>query len=517
MYDAIIIGAGHNGLVCAAYLAKAGRKVLVLEANDRVGGAAITRSFGTGFKVSAGAHLINLLDAVVIDELKLKSHGLDLGQKTLKTVSLSHKGQHLVIDGDQLTGQVSDEVRSAFADYKAQMTRFSRLLNKLHLRPPPRLKPGRLSDYVDLLRVGAGLRRLGQRDMRDFLRIAGINIYDVLEEHFDNELLKGALAFDAVLGNHLGPRSNGSVLNALHRSSGRINDDNGTFVSPPGGVGAVSEALAKAAVALGAEIRTGAPVAQLMFNGDTACGVRLQSGEQIEAETVVSNADPKRTFLDLVGARHLEAEFAQSIHRTRCSGNVAKLHLGLKSLPRFTELDPTLAGERLLIAPSADYVDLAFNQAKYGHCSDHPAIEITIPSVADPSLADEGHHVLSAIVQYAPYQLKGGWEHAHEPFKKTLIDQLDQYAPGLSSQVISSELLTPADIEAEFGITGGHWHHGEMTLDQAFMLRPAPGAGRYATPIDGLYLCGAGSHPGGGVMGLAGRNAAQSVLSGGKT
>lgn len=517
MYDTIIIGAGHNGLVCAAYLAKAGRKVLVVEANERVGGAAVTRPFAPGFRVSAGAHLISLLDPVVINELNLKSHGLDLGSRLLKTVSLSPEGQHLVIEGDQLTGAESAKDQSAFVDYHAQMSTFSRFLNTLHGRPPPKLKPSKLADYTALLRVGLGLRCMGQQTMRDFLRMAGINIYDVLAEHFDNELLKGALAFDAVLGNHLGPRSNGSVLNALHRSSGQVDGQPGAFVSPPGGVGAISDSLARAAMSNGAEIRTEAKVACVVFDGDTACGIRLQSGEQIDAGSVVSNADPKQTFLKLVGARNLEAEFAQSIHRTRCQGNVAKLHLGLKALPNFAGLDRSLIGERLLIAPSADYVEMAFNQAKYGHYSDQPAMEITVPSVADPSLAEEGHHVLSAIVQYAPYQLKDGWEQGHEPFKSALIEQLDQYAPGLSSQVACSELLTPADIEAEFSITGGHWHHGEMTLDQAFMLRPAPQASRYATPVNGLYLCGAGSHPGGGVMGLAGRNAAHAVLNGGKS
>jgi phytoene dehydrogenase-like protein len=279
-------------------------------------------------------------------------------------------------------------------------------------------------------------------------------------------------------------------------------------------MGAVTGALAAAAESQGVKIRTASPVARILVDGDCVSGVELEDGEQIVADTVVSNADPRTTFLNLVGARNLDAGFVRKIQNIRMRGNVAKLHLALKVLPEFTGVTQDQLGERLVIAPDPAYVERAFDHAKYGEYSASPALEISIPSIHDPSLAPDGQHVLSAIVQYAPYELKGGWEAGREAFKNQIIDQLSRYAPDIRQQIAHAELLTPVDIEREFLITGGHWHHGELALDQALMLRPVPGAAQYATPLSGLYLCGAGSHPGGGVMGHAGRNAATAVLKG---
>ena len=511
----IIIGGGHNGLVCAAYLAKAGRKVLVLEAADQVGGAAITREFAPGFRVSAGAHLLNLFDPGVWRDLGLTFHGLKLTHSKLKTIALAVDGDHLIQDGDHLLGaDISARDQANLAEYRRRMQRFARLLNGLYQRPPPRLAAGGFQDYLSLARVGLNLKRLGKRDMREFMRIIGINIYDVLEENFEHPLLKGALALDAVLGNHLGPRSNNSVLNALHRQSGKIAGQQGAFALAQGGMGAVCDAICAAAKIHGAAIRTSSPVERILFAGDRICGVALESGEEIQADVVVSSADSHSTFMQLVGARNLEAGFAARINRIRSKGNTAKLHLALDGLPDFAGLNAGQLGERLILAPDPDYVERAFDHAKYGRYSTQPALEITLPSVHDNSLAPAGKQVLSAIVQYAPHGLKQGWENAREPFENLLLELLEEYAPGIRGKVIATELLTPQDIEKEFRITGGHWHHGELTLDQAFMLRPAPGAAQYATPVNGLYLCGAACHPGGGVMGSAGRNAATVVLKG---
>ncbi|NND43673.1 MAG: NAD(P)/FAD-dependent oxidoreductase, partial [Xanthomonadales bacterium] len=323
------------------------------------------------------------------------------------------------------------------------------------------------------------------------------------------DLLKGALSLDGTLGTFLGTRSNNSVFCALHRMSG-----GNRYAIPAGGMGAVSDALAAAATAAGAEIRTGARVARLRLDFDRACGVELESGERLDADYVVSSADPKTTLLGLLGARHLEAGFANKVSHVRCRGVAAKLHLALDGLPRFSELDPELAGQRLVIAPSLQYVEHAFNHAKYGEASASPVLEITIPSVHDDSLAGAGNHVLSAVVQWAPHGLKAGWSNEKQAFTERVIGLLEDYAPGIRKQVHHAELLTPEDLEAQFGMTGGHWHHAELSLDQFMMMRPVPGAAQYATPVAGLWLCGAGSHPGGGVMGCAGRNAAQAVLRG---
>jgi phytoene dehydrogenase-like protein len=510
----LIVGAGHNGLVCAAYLAKAGRDVLVLEASSRVGGAAVTREFAPGFRVSACAHLSYLLDANISNELRLADHALKPARTDLRTVALAADADPLVLRGGVAeSGALSDKDRAALATWHASMMQFARVLGKQHNRRPPRLGGGGRSEAFAAALLGLDIRRLGREPMREFLRIAGINIFDVLEEQFASPLLKGALALDAVLGSNLGPRSNNSVLTLLHRLSGQACGVVGGLSVPVGGLGAVSEALAAAARAAGAKVQLNSPVARITLEGDRVSGVELESGERVAGSIVISNADPARTLLQLLGARHLETGFVHKIRHVRSKGMAAKLHLALEGLPDFSRLSRELAGERLLIAPSADYIETAFDHAKYGECSPEPALEITIPSVHDGSLAPAGKHVLSAIVQYAPFDPRASTHMARTKFLEQTLATLERYAPGFRRQIIATELLLPADIEREFRITGGHWHHGELALDQLLMLRPVPGAAQYATPVNGLYLCGAGCHPGGGVMGSAGRNAAQAVLT----
>lgn len=504
----VIIGAGHNGLICAAYLAKAGKKVTVLEAGEQVGGAAITREFAPDFKVSAAAHLVFLLDKHVRKELSLDSSGLSFSQRNMKTTALAADGHHLTIAGSSLQGlNISDKDRVAMKEYLRFMGKFAGVVNRLNNRIPPRVGTHNRSDWIGLAKTALNVRLLGKKDMREFLRIAGINIYDVLQENFENPLLKGALSMDGVLGTNLGPRSNNSVFCALQRLSGLQG-----MATPKGGMGAVSATLADVASRHGATIRTSVEVSQILLDGDHVSGIELADGEQIAASTVISSADPKTTFFELLGARNLEAGFARRVQNIRMRGNVAKLHLALDGIPEFKGLDQERLADRILIAPDIEYVERAFNQSKYGDYSIKPVAEITIPSLKDDSLAPTGQHVLSAIVQYAPYQLKAGWDSEKDVFTEKLIDLISEYAPDIRSQILHKELLTPVDIEREFRITGGHWHHGELAIDQSLMLRPVPRAAQYASPVDGLYLCGAGSHPGGGVMGSAGRNAARAVL-----
>jgi phytoene dehydrogenase-like protein len=357
---------------------------------------------------------------------------------------------------------------------------------------------------------------MGKQEMQELLRIGAINIYDVLNENLDNQLLKGALSLEAVLGSHTGPRSPNTVLGLLYRRVGETFGFNGPAI-PTGGMGNVSNAIASSATSLGATIRTGSRVERILIQEQKVAGVELDNGEIINCSRVISNADPKSTFSKLVGYPQLETGFSRRAANIRMKGNTAKLHLALDALPEFAGLNANDIGSRLVIAPDPDYVESAFNHAKYGEFSEHPIMEISIPSVHDTSLAPAGKHVLSAVVQYAPHNLKQGWSEANNEFKALLIDLLESYAPGLKKLIVDSELLSPADFESRFGTTAGHWHHGELALDQFLMLRPFPGMSQYTTPIGGLFLCGAGCHPGGNVMGLVGRNCANTLLEVGAT
>jgi phytoene dehydrogenase-like protein len=511
-YDSIIVGGGHNGLTCAAYLARGGRKVLVLEAAERLGGAAVTREFAPGFKVSAAAHLLHLMPPSLVRELGLMRQGLKLAAERLPTVALDADAHHLIFgpDNSASVAAACAADAAALADWQKLLKRFARALHPLLAQTPPRLGTDAWRDRAALVGIGWRIRRLGRRDMRELLRIGGMCVHDLLEDHFTLPLLKGALALDAVLGTNYGPRSPGTVLALLYRIAASQGED--ALALPRGGLGAVSEALACAARAAGADIRTGTQVEHILMREDRAVGVVLASGEEINARSVVSSADPKTTFLKLLGSEHLDAGFVRCVSQVRSRGLTAKLHLGLDRLPVFPGLGPEALRARLVLAPSCDYIERAYNHAKYDEFSSAPVLEVTLPTLVDPTLAAPGKHVMSIVAQYAPYALKGGWDAQREAFTDRIIDTLAAYAPQLPQSICARELLVPPDIEREFRITGGHWHHAELALDQLLMVRPVPGAAQYATPVPGLYLCGAGCHPGGGVMGLAGRNAARQLM-----
>jgi phytoene dehydrogenase-like protein len=513
-YDCVVIGGGHNGLVCAAYLARSGRSVLVLEAAEQVGGAAVTREFAPGYRVSSCAHLLHLMPESMIAELGLRAHGFKLANSAMPTSALSPSGAPLALgvgDSGALAG-ASRADALAYPEYVARLRRLARALHPIMTTVPPRLGTDAWSDRLALLGIAWRVRRLGRRDMRELLRIVGMNVYDLLEEHFDTPLLKGALGFDAVLGSNFGPRSPGTVLTLLYRLA--AHDGSSLLAQPVGGMGTLSEALAKAAIAAGATIRTASAVARIAVQEDRVQGVVLKSGEIIAADVVISSCDPKTTFLGLLGSDQLDTGFVRRVAHLRTRGLAAKLHLALDARPNFTGLGAEALAGRVLIAPSLESIERAYNHAKYAEFSSEPIFEITVPSVNDPTLAPPGKHVLSAIIQYAPYALAAGWDRQQERFTDLAIAALERYAPGLRASISHAQLLTPLDIEREFRITGGHWHHVDLAFDQFFMVRPLPGAAQYRTPVAGLYLCGAGCHPGGGVMGMAGRNAARQVLKG---
>ena len=511
--DFIVIGGGHNGLVCAAYLARSGRSVLVLESADQVGGAAGTREFAPGFKVSAAAHLLHMMPSDLIAELGLERHGLAFSAGSMQTVALSPHRAPFGLDAAGLAA-ISPRDAESFATYTAQMRRFAGALSPMLNAPPPRLGTDALRDKIALLRMGWQIRRLGRRDMRELLRIAGMNAYDLFEEHFETPELKGALGLDATLGTNFGPRTPGTVLSLLYRLACESGAGH-RMIQVRGGMGAVADALAASARESGAVIRTGATVAKITVAGDKAAGVLLSTGEEITAGAVISSADPKTTFLSLLGSRHLDTGFVRRVTHMRNRGLTAKLHLALDRMPVFTGVPDAGAAARLVLAPSLDHIERAYNHSKYGEFSRAPVLELTLPTANDAGLAPAGKHVLSAVVQYAPYDLKGGWDDgARQAFADIAIQCIDAFAPGLAASVIAQELLTPVDIERRFKIAGGHWHHAEFAFDQFLMVRPVPGASQYATPLAGLFLCGAGSHPGGGVTGMPGRNAARRIIAG---
>ena len=502
-YDSIIIGAGHNGLVCAAYLAKSGQNVLVLQAADAAGGLAAKREFHPGFHASV-AQSVSHFPRQIIDDLKLSSYGFEPSTQPLATTGLSATEQHVKVDPNGVSGAGDDDAES-YGSYLGTMRRFAEVLRPFWLKTMPRIGNSGVSGLLTLGRLGLRIRMLGKKDMQELLRVASLPVRDLMDENFDNELLKATLSWDGLAGAKLAPRSpNSAILTMLYRMSGESGSANDLVI-----------ALSAAAIAAGAEIRTNAAVSRILIEGNAdgqiATGVQLSDGEKIEADRVISAADPKRTFLNMVGVEHLDIGFTNRIRRLRCDGYVAKLHLALSDLPKFKGVQQP--DGRMIIAPDMDSIEFAFDNAKYGELPENPVMEIVLPSTRDASLAPDGKHVLSANVMYVPYKLKGGWtDDARQQIADRAVDTIAQYAPGIREQIVHSELLTPADLEQDYRVTGGHWHHTEMAMDQMLMMRPTYEAAQYSTPIPGLFLCSAGCHPGGGLAGAAGHNAAQEIL-----
>tara|TARA_R110002096_G_scaffold435548_1_gene661457 strand:- start:118255 stop:119790 length:1536 start_codon:yes stop_codon:yes gene_type:complete len=501
--NVIIIGGGHNGLVCAAYLAKAGYDVNVLEARDTCGGGVAKYEFADGYHVTGLAQVVHPLNPKIAKELGIKSTG-----KAIDTISLGSDGRHLTLSVDAVSGKgLSAKDILAYKNFKKEFRKYAKALEPLTMNTPPRLKDMDNKDKFTLAKIGWSLRfGLGTSSMREFLRVGGINIYDVLNEIFDDPRLKGAISADAVLGHNMGARTPTTVLTYLNRLRGETYGPQ-TLPTSDGG-----DQFVAAAEKAGVKIETGVRIAKIIVDNGTAQGVELASGEIRTADIVISNADAKTTFLDLVGTQDLDAMFSQRISTTRTNGNVAKLHFALSKLPDFKGLAENEVGQRLLVANDMRYVEHAFNHSKYGEYSEKPILEITFPSLSDPSLAPAGHHVMSVSASFAPYHLKAGWDKNRSAFSHNVLSIIEHYAPGISASVVAEDMLTPVDIEREFNVTGGHWHHGEMMIDQMFMMRPIHGAAQYNTPIDGLYLCGAAAHPGGGITGIPGHNAAQRIL-----
>jgi phytoene dehydrogenase-like protein len=508
-YDSIVIGAGHNGLVCAAYLARGSRKVLVLEAADSPGGLAAPREFYPGFHASI-AHSVGHFSHKIIADLELAAHGYEV--TPISTVGLGAEGAAIEIRNGELQGAGAEDAE-AYTGYLRLMHRCADALAPFWLKTLPRIGSTAFGDLATFAHMGLKLRGLGKDDFREFLRIASLPARDLMDEFFDDELVKATLCWDGVIGARMAPRSpNSSVLAMLYRMSGATH---GEHAIPAGGAAGLASALAGAAEAAGAEIRCGTAVDRVIVDesGDAlrAAGVQLTDGTKLAANNIVSATDPRRTFVNLVGVEYLDIGFTNRIRRLRCDGHVAKLHLALDGVPEFTGLERP--DGRMILAPTMDAIEFAWDDAKYGACSQHPVMEAVVPSLHDASLAPDGKHVLSAHVMYVPYDRKGGWDDAaRDEMRERAIDTIALHAPSIREQILHSELLTPMDLEREYRVTGGHWHHTEFAMDQLLMMRPTFGAAQYTTPLPGLFLCSAGSHPGGDLVGAAGHNAAREVL-----
>ena len=524
-YDAIIIGAGHNGLVTAGYLARAGRKVLVLERRTLVGGAAVTQEIFPGFKVSSVADGIGYLSTRVRRDLKLDAH-VEMIDSEVVAFSPQPDGSQLTIYRD-LAKTVREIARFSKADAEAY-PRFIELMQALagvvgalgHMTPMdlPEVAFGDLRGAIGLLGPG---RRLGRKRISELLRILPMPAADILNEYFESAVVKGAIGANSCLGVSFGPQESGTAYTMLHSWA---LSGNGLFRSAgdvQGGMGALCDAIADAATGFGAEIRTDAPVARIRVEDGRATGVELESGEALAAETIVSNADPRTTFTRLLDPRSMGATLLQHVANIKYQGTGLRIHLALSGLPQFTSLSasgsdavsPAQLGAPIQIAPSLDYIERAYDCSKFGRFSDAPFLDILIPSVLDPSAAPAGRHLMSITAKYAPFELReGDWDAQKEVFADIVVDTLAEYAPDIRDLIEERHVLSMPDLERLYGLPEGNPNHGEMILNQFFHMRPIPGHARYRAPLDGLYLCGAGCHPGGGVTGVPGHNAAREIL-----
>ena len=518
-YDAIVIGGGHNGLVAAAYLARAGRKTLVLERRPLVGGAAVTEEVFPGFKFSVFSYVVSLLRPEVIRELELPKHGLQI-LPLESTITPLDNGDYLGAWADP------DETRRELCRHSTHdadaMVVFGRLMQHMAMAVKPILNmvppdPASLapSDLRGLLELGGHFRSLGGERFHALHKLMTLSSADYLDEWFEFDGLKATKSASGIIGTFLGPRSPGSAYVLLHHYMGEIDGAFRAWGFQKGGTGAISEAIASAARAHGAEIRTGAAVEQVIVRGGRATGVALASGEEIAANIVISGLDPRQTFTRLVEPKTLPDDLVEGVRRYKFRGSSGKVNLALAGLPDFTCLPgngPHLRGA-ISISPSIEYLERAYDDAKYGEFSRHPYMDIVIPSMIDPGMAPPGKHVMSIFVQYAPHSLNGGWDDSkREAFGDTVVKTLSRYAPNIESLILHRQVLTPADIERITGLTEGNIFQGELALQQLFFLRPVPRWAKYRTPIRGYWQCGAGTHPGGGIMGGSGRLAALEIL-----
>ena len=515
-YDAIVIGGGVNGLTCAAHLAKNGIRTVVIEQRTSVGGCATEGELTPGFTVPTLSHATGPIRGDVVEELQLYLHGLSFTDSHDQISALSPDGDAIVVWEDARRTAAglrawSAKDAAAWPAFQQSLARLSALVGGVFIDAPPSLDAPTTRDVFGLMQTLGAFRALPKADQWRLLRWGPMAVADLVSEAIETELLRATVAADGVFGAMLGPWSAGSGLQLLLTSANRsLAWPGGRIVS--GGPIALARTLERAAVRHGVEIRTGEAASRIAVKDDRAIGVTLAGGRHLEARAVVSAVDPKRTFLSLCEAEHLPPEFLWRIKHYRTRGTLAKVNLALASLPHFAGATREMLAGRVRLAPDLDYLERAFDHAKYGRYSPHPWIEFTIPSLDNPALAPPGAHVLSAYAQFAPYSLRDGdWDSSRDAFGDAVVNTLAQYAPDIKSLIVAAETLTPLDFERGWGLSGGHIFHGELSLDQFFAMRPLLGYGQYRTPLRGLFLCGSGTHPGTGLTGGSGLNAAREI------
>jgi phytoene dehydrogenase-like protein len=521
-YDVVVLGAGHNGLVCAGYLAAAGLRVKVVERRGVVGGAAVTEAFHPGFRNSVCSYVVSLLHPKVIAELELERFGLEILDRPGGSFAPQPDGRYLSLPRDRAAAERSIAAFSkadaqAFGRFETVLEETAQALRQVVLETPPNLG-GSWRDLLSALRVGNRLRQLDLGAQRAFADLMTMSIGDYLDEWFECDPLKGIFGFEAMVGNLVSPYAQGSAYVLLHHYFGEVNGIVGAWGHARGGMGAVTQAMARSAEARGVEIEVEAPVAEVIVEGGRARGVVLEDGSAIRARAVAANVTPKVLFLKLVDRAALDPEFVRGIEGWRCRSGSFRMNLALSELPRFAGLsgaddEAALLSGTIDIAPSLGYLERAYDDAKGGGWSRQPIVSMCIPSTLDDSLAPAGAHVMSLFCQHFNPRLSGGrtWDEVGDQVADLIVDTVDGYAPGFKASVLGRQVLTPLDLEREFGLSGGDIFHGALHLDQIYSLRPAAGHADYRMPIPGLYLCGSGAHPGGGVTGAPGHNAAREM------
>ncbi|MCU6501028.1 NAD(P)/FAD-dependent oxidoreductase [Rugamonas sp. A1-17] len=525
MRDVIIIGGGHNGLVCAYYLAKAGLKVTVLEQRDVVGGAAVTEEFHPGFRNSVAAYTVSLLNPKVINDLELKQHGLNIVERPLSNFLPLDDGRYLKIGAGQTQAEVakfSQRDASRLQAYAQHLETAAGLLRETVLRTPPNLVQGSwLSALPELIKAGGlgnRMRKLSVATQRELLDLFTKSAGDYLDGWFESAPIKAAYGFDSIVGNYASPYTPGSAYVLLHHVFGEVNGKKGAWGHAIGGMGAITQAMARSAEARGVEIRTGCGVREVLLDKGRAVGVVTAKGERLDARVVVSNLNPRLLYTSLVDAAALPADFLRRMEAWRCGSGTFRMNVALSELPDFSCLPgKTMAehhGSGIIIAPSLDYMERAYHDARALGWARKPIVEVLIPSTLDPSLAPPGQHVASLFCQHVAPQLPDGasWDQHRDAVADLMIDTVNAYAPNFKQSVLGRQIMSPLDLERTFGLVGGDIFHGALGLDQLFSARPMLGHADYRGPIAGLYTCGAGTHPGGGVTGAPGHNAAHEVL-----
>ena len=514
-FDVIIIGAGHNGLAASIKLAKTGRKVLLLEKSSEPGGMASSKEIFNGFKTATLPHIVNQLSSKAIKELDLLKFGLETKDYSIPTICIDNSGSYIQLSGNYgtKTEGISSIDQKNWIKLRKRLTYQSSLLKRFIYDSPINKDNNKFLQKLKFLKAGIDLRLKGREEFQEFFRMILMCVADVLEEEINDDLLKGLLSFDATLGINLGPRSPTSLMGLLYKLSGEVNGEQSSQIFPKGGIEKLVDTFYKSAIGSGVEVAFGQEVKNLIIENDKIHGVKTINGTEYRSSKVLSSVSPIKTFFDFIGHKRLDTGVLRELKSLRYKGNVSKLNLALDRIPVSNFLDDKHLNSRIVYAPSINHVEENFNPSKYKELPEDPCFEILFPSIIDNDLAPKKTNMASIIIQNTSYDLKAGWKKSKEILYNVILTRLNSLFPGLKKSVIASQFFSPVDVERQFNVPGGHWHHSELQIDRLYSLRPIFKYSNYKTPIKNLYICGAGTHPGGGISGNPGINAANQIIT----